>query len=344
MTLIDAGLIAGLLSFQAQALSAWTSQFVHTPIEITAAIRVDGGAELSSVIDAALGVDGRLCLADYRAAQVVCVNAAGKLIHRVGREGRGPGEFTGLYRVAMSSDGNLLAYDRRRNTVTTFDTAGRFLRERRLPFRFAQVDAIVAARGQLFVSGVAAPLTGDASDAIHRFSLGDSVQYEGHFGPLPEARSVDYLRLWGAGSLRGVEGDRLVFTRKGPYELYVYTAAGTLVDRVVPNVPAGLGADDAFEQTANGQLGLSKKVVTIPAAGTQLDTTLLLATRVIRGGQRVQWDFIEGVTGRTVTADLGRTGLLSLDTVRGALWVIQDDPDGLPIVTRLTFRRRIAVR
>lgn len=327
-----------LLAQEGPGQGVWRQAFDSTPIAVTKTVAAARDLGIASVIDGAVGRDdGRLCLADYREFQVVCVDSEGRLLFRVGRRGNGPGEFSGLYRIALSRDGSLHAFDRRKNTIAIFDKAGQFVREHLLPFRLSQPDAIVVVGNALIMSGVAAPLGGDPSSAIHRFLLGDPVSYESHFASLPKAKSIDLLRLWGAGSIRLADDNTLVYTPKGAYEIFLYSPNGAVLSRVVPRVQPTQGADDAIEIKPTGQVGITGRDFTVAASGTILNKDYVIATRATRGNPRTQWDFIRRATGQTVTAEVGAS-LLAVDQTRSVLWALGEDGDGLPTVTRLSYQ------
>lgn len=94
--------------------------------ETVATIRGDEHG-LATVSDVAVLPTGELAIADAGEHRIAWFDSTGSLVRRVGRQGRGPGEFQMLNSLAVSDRGTLLAYDTRLRRLTEFGTHGELL-------------------------------------------------------------------------------------------------------------------------------------------------------------------------------------------------------------------------
>ncbi len=92
--------------------------------------------------------DGALLIMDQASRQLVFADAEGALIRRVGRSGRGPGEFTMIAAVGWSLMGYFTVMDRVNARVSTYDRQGRLLKE--YSVREACREPVFGPDGQLF--------------------------------------------------------------------------------------------------------------------------------------------------------------------------------------------------
>jgi hypothetical protein len=67
----------------------------------------------------------------------------GRLVHKVGRTGDGPGEFRGISRIVCVPGDSVLVVDARLGRVSVFDPAGQFTRSIRIPERSLIFDLAV---------------------------------------------------------------------------------------------------------------------------------------------------------------------------------------------------------
>ena len=80
--------------------------------------------DLVEVVGAVLLPDSSLVIADKAAPNLSFLRPDGSLRARVGREGEGPGEYTEISRIGLTSNGSLFAYDRALRRVTFLDHDG----------------------------------------------------------------------------------------------------------------------------------------------------------------------------------------------------------------------------
>ena len=80
--------------------------------------------DLVEVVGAVLLPDSSLVIADKASPNLTFLHPDGSLRARVGREGEGPGEFSEISRIGLTSDGSLFAYDRALRRFTFLDREG----------------------------------------------------------------------------------------------------------------------------------------------------------------------------------------------------------------------------
>lgn len=103
------------------------------------------GIELFWVGDAVLLGNGGLALANTGTQEVLLFSADGSSVTRIGGQGEGPGEFSGITTL-LSSDAGFLAYDSRLARLTEFSEDGEFLTSTPLSSQSAIVDLKPLAR------------------------------------------------------------------------------------------------------------------------------------------------------------------------------------------------------
>lgn len=75
--------------------------------------------------------DGRLLVANSGSSEIRVFDAQGRFLTRIGRQGSGPGEFTGGIQLTTRA-GGFAAYDRGEGRLSTFDSAGGYLEAERV--------------------------------------------------------------------------------------------------------------------------------------------------------------------------------------------------------------------
>ena len=104
------------------------------------------GLDLFKVSGARFLPDGSLVVANAGVLEIVTVDPEGRVTHRFGGEGEGPGHFLTLTSIHVSRTGTILAYDDRQGRLTEFDAVGTLLGTRRMaePSQFADLVPLVA--------------------------------------------------------------------------------------------------------------------------------------------------------------------------------------------------------
>lgn len=77
-----------------------------------------------SITDATVDAEGRIFVLDAQSHAVTGFDSEGECLFRVGRQGRGPGEFTRPRRIALSDEGVLFVLDAGNARIERFDVSG----------------------------------------------------------------------------------------------------------------------------------------------------------------------------------------------------------------------------
>lgn len=104
----------------------------------------DSALEFGFITDITQGPWGRIYLADAQALRVSVHDSTGSLVRTLGREGEGPGEFSGPMRLSRRPDDSVRVFDLALWRETVFDTTGRHAGTTTLPQRprFGQIPAV----------------------------------------------------------------------------------------------------------------------------------------------------------------------------------------------------------
>lgn len=121
----------------------------HTDIDIVlqpaASIRYVGYRPTPSV---AWQADSAVVLLDWYGKQIVVHTLGSDRRHRIGRQGRGPGEFRGAVDLAVTAAGEIYVTDPLNNRLSRFSADGAFLESYRLP---GFSNSVVAGGGIVYV-------------------------------------------------------------------------------------------------------------------------------------------------------------------------------------------------
>lgn len=311
------------------------------PLRVTRVDTIDPSDGFGRLLDGAVDAEGNAYVLDHDNNQVIAIAPDGTIRFRHGRRGRGPGEYQLLYRMAVGPDGNLHIFDFSANSISEVTPSGDFVDRHRLGLRLNQVDGLlIDESGRPIVSGVVG--FGDAArDAsIHTFDA--DFAHVRSFGPLPAAEDSDVLRFWGAGGIEWAGADRILFTRRLPYEIYEFTPDG--VQRRVIRAPFDydLGPDDAIRiQEAGGRRTISRSDLEVPRIMTARvlgSTGLILAGRI--EGEARFWDLFdrEGSLIASTRVPASWKGVLGYDSARHRLWV-RGERALEPVVFRIELER-----
>ena len=90
-----------------------------------------GYLDLVEVVGAVLLPDSSLVVADRVAPNLAFLGPYGELRSQVGREGEGPGDYSDLARIGLSTDHSLFVYDRALRRLTFLDWTGNVVNVRR---------------------------------------------------------------------------------------------------------------------------------------------------------------------------------------------------------------------
>lgn len=340
-------LITIALALAAQAAPSPFAFLDGTPIQVLGARMTAREAVLGRPLDGAVGADGRACVADASNGQITCLGPSGEILWQAGRLGGGPGEFDRLYRLAITPDNGVLAFDLSNSRLTRFDPRGVSVQTWQLPMFFRQVLSILfVGEHELLIAGAVGEAV--ATAGIHQFRFaGRTVRHVRSFGRLPAARNPQLIQFWGTGTLAaGLDGSYL-YSPRLPYEITRFGPLGQELGVIRPPIQAPYSADDVLQVQESGErrsMSILDVPIPIPYRLHLLSPRLLLSHREVMHGGEVYWDFISLPGGETVSVrapvESGVGQVFGVDRGRGLLWAMGTDPDGAPVVWRIEFRIR----
>lgn len=183
-----------------------------------------GDDAFGRVMDVELGPTGRIYVADDLSWNVVVFDAAGRLLRRVGRRGRGPGEFERPWYLAVDRYDSLFVWDGALARISVFGPDFRFARSFPAPGRWTVSGFSVRSDGTLLVGAFAPGMMG----SIHVLSREGRVLRS--FGPSADATGIPEgfaSSLLGGSVDESDEG--ILFSRRSPYELVFHDRTGRRV-------------------------------------------------------------------------------------------------------------------
>jgi 6-bladed beta-propeller len=308
------------------------------PLSVVASTVVGEDAAFGSIVAATVGPGGDVYVLDHVNCAVFAFSPAGRMLWKVGRKGRGPGEYQLPTRIAATPAGALLVFDLGTGDVTTLSQDGRFVSRSHLPLRFPYVDDMAVIGSDLLVSGYS-PDPPARRHGIHRFrTAGDRRVYAGSFAPLPTVRDTAVLRYWGAGDIgRAANGD-LLFALALPYVVYRFDAAGRQKLVVRPPFRVRGTPDDAVRIERNGDVTSISRSETAgvdrPQSVLEVAKGWMLVTRVT--ARERHWDLFNpaGVFAGTREYPEEWGGAVAFDPARNFLWMAATRDDA-PVLVRL---------
>lgn len=293
-----------VIALAAMLLSPTILVSQQAPVTLGAVERLTTDVDLGRIISFALGSDGRICVADDAETRVICFSAEGKTLWSVGRRGRGPGEFSRLYRIAVGPDNSVAALDRQTNSVTLISAQGVVLRRLPLPIFFSQPTSVAfPAQDTIVIAGAVGASSPTRDSAIHVFGMAGEVTLLKSFGQMPEAMDRRKLAMYGAGQISLTSSGTLLYSRRFPYEVVEYLLGGTPRLRTKGPVRLGFGPDSAMAVSRSSDGGTTYRAI-------------LSDTATYVGAAR---DFGGGLFGVLRTS--ARTQLLDLYDTRRNRWL-----------------------
>jgi hypothetical protein len=301
--------VAGMLARPAQGQS-----HILPPAVDSAAVPLTIGLELSQPMGIAL-TSGGFFLADMHNPSVSKHAADGRLLWQLKAKGRGPGDILQPYRIAATSDGGVLVFDQMVRDFSKFSSSGAFVKRFRMNITLQTVDNMaVLPNGQIAIAGYTRDPRA-AAGAVHVFS--EAGEWERSLGPLPETKDVSKLQYLGAGLLDMRPDGRLLFTRKGPYEILEFDLRGGVRRLQVPRV-IGPIADSVVDITTDSKgterISSRAALMTVPFRTIAVGNSGYLSMYSQRGQKMIAMHSATGaMRGPVMPADVGLT---AFDTVR----------------------------
>lgn len=104
----------------------------------------------AKITDLCIDKENNLYVADSKLHKIFKFNKNQEFLISFGREGQGPGEFTGRLRISAGNDGNIYITDDRNFRLLIFSPWGRLIRQYRLPRNLYDI-ALANSRGEIFL-------------------------------------------------------------------------------------------------------------------------------------------------------------------------------------------------
>lgn len=331
-----AALLLALLAARSAAAQRNGASF---PLNVVASATFGEEAEFAEISGATVGPNGNVYVVDRLSFSVVAFSPAGRMLWKVGRKGRGPGEYQIPYRITTTPAGMVLVFDLGTGDVTTLSQDGRFLSRSRLSGRFTYVDDIAAVSGgDVLISGFASAPAQARRYGIHRFHIGGSQGvYAGSFGPLPTVRDTAVLPYWGAGNITRVANGDLLYALALPYVIYRYDAAGRQKAAMRSAIRVRGTPDDALrvDRRDNGtQISDTNTPVDRPRSVVEVGNGWMLVSRFV--GEARHWDLFTAAGALLGSRELSPAwgAAIGFDRARNFLWIAATHDDA-PVLVRL---------
>lgn len=263
-------LVSAALALATDALGQ-TRPAAHYDIDRTPFVEIGGDGTgndplLAAVFSATKTTQG-FVVGESQSATLLFLDAKGKLLRTVGRQGQGPGEFVGGIFINQCAGDSLFAWDSRTNRVSVFTASGSFVRQ--IPAFATRVTCSRAGVIAMLLPP-AAPVPGRGGGMMSSVKLlnltGDSV---GGVAQVPWGEN----RLFGASTSIALRGGELyVGTGREP-AIDVYDRGGRLLRRITfPHLPVRVSTA-AHERALEGQISAMKRS-DIPGSLLQHSPTL----------------------------------------------------------------------
>jgi hypothetical protein len=291
---------------------------------------------LGVLVDGALAPDGRVCVADFREADIACLAPDKSRWTHIGRKGEGPGEFSAPYRLAFTPAGKMWVWDLQTQQLSLFDRAGHFAGRSPLPYRFRQVDNIVAlGEDQIVFCGVTSLESPARDSAMHLFRWVKSatpLTAVRAFGPLPPVKLREKIEHWGAGAMTLTPRGTLYYVMRVPYALFEYSSHGELIRRIPPPVALSVGPDlgvNIQKTRTTETIGRTEALTVVyPLRAVEVGARWILTgrrTAHATGTATLDWDLLDIRTGNRITetpvnGEASEAAMVAYDPAIWTIW------------------------
>ncbi|MFW6197547.1 MAG: hypothetical protein ACOC5B_01650 [Myxococcota bacterium] len=212
--------------------------------------------------------NGAVIVADGGSNTLSRISEDGEIVWRTGGTGQGPGEFQKLYRVSVSEDGTIVAYDLVSRQLSWFEPTGNFVRRSDVRLSITPLsDIVLLSDRSLLLAGVVYGIP----YSIHR--VDEQGKRLASFGPRPEVRNRRTLRYWGVGGIEITSDNTVLFSVKIPYRIYEFFLDGRLRSSWAGSHEFERAPDDAFDIAEGfGQVtvSISREFTPFPGAAHDL--------------------------------------------------------------------------
>lgn len=123
---------------------------VNFELELTIGESEDPEASLAQAVGLVVDEEGRIYIADSKAAKIKIYSPEGKFIRSFGQKGQGPGELNMPSGISLAADGRLLVEDALNRKIVFFSREGEFLEEKSVATKLGLVNLLLD-RGGNFI-------------------------------------------------------------------------------------------------------------------------------------------------------------------------------------------------
>lgn len=307
------------------------------PVVLGPGMVVGESEGLGIPLDLAVAGDGSVYVVDWPNRSVLHYDLAGRLLWKVGRRGRGPGEFEAPTRVTVLSDSSIAVYDQAQDRFTRLGSDGRYIEDFKLELTIRPLDNIVG----LPDGGVAVSGTNYNNPALARgvHIFNKAHQHVRSFGPVPPLRNESLRSRTGAGTLSLGPTADLIYVPWYPYTIFRYGMDGVAKQTIVSKLPLKGTPDDAYHIETRGtrQLTFPNKNLIRPVGAFHLKQGIYLSRR--RGPASYMLDAFDSdgkwLGSREVSATEW-SGVMAYDPHREVIWVIGSRDDA-PVLFRVSL-------
>ena len=296
------------------------------------------GLELSQPMGIAL-TSGGFYVADMRNPSVSKHSEDGRLLWQLKAKGRGPGDIHQPYRIAATPDGGVLVFDQGIRDFSAFSPSGTFVKRFTVNVAFQTIDNVgVLPDGRIVLMGYTRD-TKAGDMAVHIFSR--DGQWVRSLGALPETKDASKLRYLGAGLMDMRPDGRLVFTRKGPYEIFDIDVDGGVRRLQVPRVIGPIAdsvVDISTDSKGTERISSRAAQMTVPLRTVALGNAGYLSMYAQSGQVMIAMHSATGAI-QGAAAPTG-VSLVVFDTVRCRFLGFQERADE-PMLVEIPLNRRI---
>lgn len=179
------------------------------------------------VMDAALDSRGRIIVADDLSHRVVVFARDGEYIGRLGRRGRGPGEFESPWKVAVDARDSIFVWDMALGRINVFAPDLSFARSFGVPPQWVVNSLAFLPDGRLLIAAYAR----GASGTLHL--VGRDGRMVRSFGPGFNAPNLSGFESSLLGGTLDVTPSGIVYSTKSPYEIWFFDHEGRTRSRCI---------------------------------------------------------------------------------------------------------------
>ena len=183
---------------------------------------LDGQLAFGRIVGVTTDRSGKIYVVDEANRHVKVVSSTGTVEAVIGRQGRGPGEFEAPSSATVDATDSLFVWDSALGRLSVFDPDHRYVRSATLPVSWNVNSLSVLASGELMFAAFSA----GERHGLHIVSRTGNIDRSFADVSIPVGVSAFFDSVLG-GTAATASGN-IVYLRKSPYVVDIYSPAGTL--------------------------------------------------------------------------------------------------------------------